>query len=99
RSSAARETCSANSGGPTSETQIRFRGGRLRGSHVGQGTRVAYPVADAREERRRIPADAELPLDVVRSRPGGADRAGVEAVEVVGSADGDAIAARVGAAA
>src|SRR5438552_8626894 len=59
----------------------------------------AYPVADACEERRRLRADAELPLDIVGCSAGGANRGVVDSVQMMGGADRDAIPARVAAAA
>ena len=56
-------------------------------------------LADVREERRRLPSHAELPVDLGRRRPPTPDDPGMHRVQMVRGAHGDPIGAFVPAAA
>jgi hypothetical protein len=60
---------------------------------------LAQAIADVRAEGRGVHSHAELPFDRVRGDAGRADRAVVEAVKMMGRADGRAVVAPVVAAA
>ena len=59
----------------------------------------ATPIADVRQQRLARPSDAEMPMHVVRRGAPGADRTGVDAVEVMRGAYCGAVRGLVSAAA